>query len=205
MSVAPITPTEDHSESHANDWASRDIVYSAAFEDSVMRTVLAPPQPTGIVLLDEGEEPSHPSVESIPRNAVIPASLPSFSSSELPLSLDHPARRYRSSVPGINLTHPGGVLEGGPGPGVASESTAEDRREVVQDIIEQLGVRNARAFWGAVAIEKMEAIRELEERAHARRKAIRSNEAVERELDGLKEQRNLEVRVLQRRAGMGKG
>lgn len=171
-----------------------------------MQTVLnPPPQSSGITLLDEGQEPTSPTGESIPRSAIDPSSLSGFNPHELPLSLDHPARRYRSSVPGVNLTHPGGLLEGGPGPGAATSGAAEERKEVVQDIIEEHGARNARDFWAAVAMEKKEAVRELEERMQARRKAIRNNEAVERELDGLKEQRNLEVRVLQRRAGMGKG
>lgn len=180
-----------------------EVAYDADFEDSVMVTVLHPPRPLGIVVLDQGAKSPSPPTESVRRSDVDTASLPNFDVSELPLGLDHPARRYRSSVPGINLTHPGGLLEGGAGFGGESAAAEGERRELVEEILDEQGIRDAKSFWAAVVRERNEARKELEDRMRARHKAKRTNKEIERELDSLKEKRNLEVRVLERKMGRG--
>ncbi|KAF2101300.1 hypothetical protein NA57DRAFT_53274 [Rhizodiscina lignyota] len=203
MSTAPMTPTEDPFDPSATrSWSSASprSDYDASFEDAVMRIVLSPPHNDGIVLLNEGDEPPI-GIESVQRTSVEVERIPNFAPSALPLPLNHPLRIYRSSVPGIRLTHPGGDLEGGEGPG----SLAQERAGFARELIDDNRIRNAPQFWRVVEQEKGEALKELEEKMRARQDAIRQNEKLENQLDALKEQRDLEVRVWNRRKGLGKG
>lgn len=170
-----------------------------------MRTVLSPPAPSGIVVLDDGDDTSGHTT-SILRSAIDTSTLPEFRLSELPLPLDHPSRKYRSTVPGICYTHPGGLLEGGSGPGSSDPAATAQRTEFVQNLIEEhQHIRRHANFLQFVEKEKQEALKELEERMQARQKAIMQNEDIEAQLVQKKEQRDLEVRVWERKVGMGKG
>lgn len=205
MSREPMTPQDDQFEpGSASYWSNHSIAYKRDFEDAVMQIVLKPPELDGIVLLNNGENaPNNPSAVS--RSDIDCSTLPKVTLEDLPLPLDHPSRVFRCTVPGIRLTHPGGLLEGGLGPG-SSEATAENERiEFVQTLIEENHVRKASNFWQVVEKEKQDAMRELADRMRARDKATRQNEDIEQQLIQLREQRDLEVRVWERRMGMGKG
>jgi hypothetical protein len=195
-----MTPTDEPFDPNSGRTWSSGPEYDAAFEDSVMRIVLNPPPADGVILLNDGDDPPVGS-GSVLRTAVDLERIRTFATSELPLPLDHPLRVYRSSVPGIRLTHPGGELEGGEGPGMSTSERASFARELIEDN----RLRSATQFWRIVENEKREALKELEEKMRARQDAIRKNELLESQLDVLKEQRDIEVRVLNRRRGMGKG
>jgi hypothetical protein len=164
-----------------------------------MRVILNPPVPDGIVVVNEGED-APPNAESVHISSIDLNKLPNFPASALPLPLNHPARVYRSMIPGIRLTHPGGDFEGGAG----SSSTASDRADFARELAEDGHIKNAAQFWRVVQQEKRETLKELEEKMTARQEAIKHNEKLESQLDALKEQRDLEVRLWNRARGMGK-
>lgn len=195
MATEPMAEGDDpFTTGVAAQWTTRPIAYNATFEDSVMRTVLTPPQSDGIILLKDGDDAPTDEPSSI-RSAIDASTLPEFAPTDLPLPLDHPSRIYRSTVPGIRYTHPDGALEGGEGPGAA------ERADYVQRLVEEHRLRSPKYFWQVVEVERRDALRLLEERMRAREKAIRQNEDVEAQLVQKKEQRDLEVRVWERRMG----
>lgn len=206
MSAAPMTPTDEPFDPGPNrGWSEASSIppnkYDASFDDSVMRTVLSPPPQSGAVLLNDGD-PFPTKGEFMPRSSILEASLPDFPQSSLPLRLNHPLRIYRSTVPGIRYAHPYGDLEGGEGEGASANRRANFARELIEDN----RICNATQFWRIVDQEKRETLKELEQKMQTRQDAIRQNEKLEGQLDALKEQRDLEVRVWNRRKqAMGKG
>ncbi|KAJ9620452.1 hypothetical protein H2203_007658 [Taxawa tesnikishii (nom. ined.)] len=165
------TPQDSEEESTHATWLPRDIRYDEAFENSVKEIVENPPSgPTGIrLLLDDSAEDPEPGV-SVRIRDVKARDLPTIRFGDLPLPLDDSRRKFASPIPGINLTHPGGYLEGARDKGRGSP---------------------ARNTGGEIA-----SCRELvEERMKDREDALQHNARIEKEIKTLMDQREMEVKI----------
>ncbi|KAI9653735.1 MAG: hypothetical protein M1821_006929 [Bathelium mastoideum] len=186
MAAAPLTPQEDTNElSH-----SAKLRYDEAFETEVAEVVNNPPPADGIPV-DGEKETSMTDAWS--------QELPDIAHDELPLPLQDPRRKFRSPVAGVRLTHPGGLLEGGP---ALDEDVAE-----AQKFIDQFQVKSSEELEQKVSQQLQVAMDELRSRASARQAAVENNEKVDRELQQHVAQREVEVRIEQRakeRKGTGR-
>ena len=170
MAAAPLTPQEDTNDPSHNG----EPRYDEVFEKDVANVVVSPPPADGIVV--EGDTSSHEA--------------PDIQQDELPLPLSDPRRKFRSPIPGIRLTHPGGMLEGGP--------SQDDDITEAQKFIDHFQIRNNEELQQKMSQEMQNALDELRSRASARQNAMENNEKIDRELQQLVAQREVEVRVWQR-------
>ncbi|KAF2230948.1 hypothetical protein EV356DRAFT_535903 [Viridothelium virens] len=178
MTPAPLTPQEDHNDAHKGE-----LRYDESFERDLARVVGSPLPADGIHVVYGEEKPGDNEVHII---HVRPQDLPDVQHEELPLSLNDPRRKFRSPIPGVKLTHPGGLLEGGPG----SDHDAED----AQKFIDHFQIRSSEELRQRISEQTDIAIEELKSRVNARQTAIENNEKVDKELA----QKEMEVRILQR-------
>ena len=190
-------PTPPQEEAPSNAYATyvpRDIRYSAEFEDALARVALAPGATRdGIRVIPDYSDEQPVDGVSVRAQDVSLQSLPQITENELPLALDDPRRVFRSPVPGVRLTHPGGYLEGGPGlnPDIdtfpdeflsgqhASLATPVQLRKVVEKEV------NA-------------SVEQLMERLRARQRARVQNERIAKELKSLTDQHDLELNLHRR-------
>ncbi|GAB7346430.1 hypothetical protein MBLNU457_5127t1 [Dothideomycetes sp. NU457] len=193
MSQAPTTPKSNTDEDgNYASWLPRDISYNVTFENSVcdILTSSDPSQkPTGLrILADDATEQSIPGVALRMRD-IDTSTLPIIPLESLPLDLSDPRRKYASPIPGINLTHPFGYLEGGPG-------IAPSDDEFARHFIHEHKIRGPEALKRTVE-QELEANMELaRERMRARKEAREKNERIEREIKSLGEQIEMEIKVL---------
>ena len=162
----------DHSGDHHASWLPRDVPYNEAFEDAAADLLLAPASSRKPPSAPPGDTP-----------------LPKLSLSDLPLALNDPRRRFPSSIPGLNLTHPGGYLEGGPG-----IDPSED--EFARHFVSEHRVHDAQGLAAAVAREVERHIGVARERARERRRARERNEQITADIKKAVDQMELETRVL---------
>ena len=158
--------------------AEHKIPYRRSYEDNVMKVVLNPPVSDGI----EVKEP-------LPAYL---ASRPEIPADQLPLPLDDSRRHFKSEIPGIRLTHHKGLYEGGP------ESASDEDEKFAQGLIRKHGVKTKEDLERAVAQEMEAAKEELRQRMQRRKEAIDVNEAVEKELNTLKMDREFELNAQKR-------
>ena len=193
MAQAPSTPKSNTDEDNVYaSWLPRDVPYNASFEDRVCDILISEEplaQSTGIrILPDDTSEEPQPDI-SVRSREIDPSTLPAITQSSLPLALSDPRRKYASPIAGINLTHPGGYLEGGPG-------IAPSDDEYARHFILEHKVRNGEELSVTVARE-IEANLELaRERMRARKEARDKNERIAREMKSLEEQMEMETKVL---------
>ena len=192
MSHAPRTPRSDPEDDtqHAH-YLPRDIPYHAPFEDSIETALLSPSRDMkkGLkVLSPDSAETSIPD-RTIHASDIDISTLPTLSMSDLPLPLSDSRRIFASPLPGINLTHPGGYIEGGPG-----YSPHDD--EFARQFIPEHGIRNSAQLTQVVAGQIAENVALLEDRMRARRKAKEENGRIQREIKALTDQMEMETRVL---------
>lgn len=194
MTTDPLTPQDEPPANGmlTNMFDPSKIPYTAAFEDAVMQVILNPPPMDGIQREDE-HAVAAPSSPSNANGSSTHLSLPTVPFSELPLPLSDPRRRYQSPVAGIRLTHPGGWLEGGPGP-----ELGERRAFALAFAARYHGVRTPEELRRRVADETRARMQELAERMRARQDAIENNARVERDMAQLVAQRETERRVEKR-------
>lgn len=191
MARAPSTPRSANSDdgNHAS-WLPRDIPYSSVFEDSVQDILFNPPRiNNGIQILPDDALSSPKAGRSIRLRDVPSSSLPEISFSSLPLPLNDSRRIYASPIPGINLTHPGGYLEGGPG-----ISPSED--EFARHFIADNRVRDVDGLQDVVQRDMRENLELARQRMRNREEAKEHNARIEREMKTLSDQMDLETRVL---------
>lgn len=193
MSQAPTTPKSEVSdEGPTASWLPRDIPYNSAFEDSVCDILTITDSSSSNVGLRviprDSFETAEPG-ESIHARDIPSSTLPEIPFSSLPLPLSDARRKYASPIPGINLTHPGGYLEGGPG--IAASDDEFARHFVLEHKIcapAELEATVAREIAANLELAKAR----MEKRKEAREK----NERVRREIKALSEDMDLEIKVL---------
>lgn len=183
------TPQDSEEESTHATWLPRDIRYDEAFENSVKEIVENPPSgPTGIrLLLDDSAEDPEPGV-SVRIRDVKARDLPTIRFGDLPLPLDDSRRKFASPIPGINLTHPGGYLEGGPG------FSPEDD-EFANLFMAQHEIRDADHLRETLEGEIASCRELVEERMKDREDALQHNARIEKEIKTLMDQREMEVKI----------
>jgi hypothetical protein len=152
------------------------VPYNAAFDDSLMSTMLY--IPSSYQQRSNGEQPL---------NAA------SITPEHLPIPLSSHLRTHPSGVPGVALTHPHGSLYGGPQP--HSEAALH---AYAQDLIASNGITSRSELAVLIEREIVDARSELEERLDARRSARERNQEVEREISKLVDEREMEIRVAER-------
>lgn len=193
MSQAPTTPKSntDEDRNYAS-WLPRDIPYSVAFENSVCDILTSSDpsrRPTGVrIIAENAAEQSIPTV-SLRMRDIDMSTLPIISLDTLPLDTNDSRRKYASPIPGINLTHPGGYFEGGPG-------IAPSDDEFARHFIHEHKIRGPKALKRTVEQELEANLQLARERMRARKEAREKNERIEREIKSLGEQIEMEIKVL---------
>lgn len=171
MSNAPLTPGEDpEPTSPVIDYSPITVQYNEAFENDLMHSIL---------------EPSN--LNSRPQT-----SPPLIDPTALPIPLSSPLRTYPSPVPGILLTHPNGYHTGGPGP---SPSTIN---EFADNFIKEYEIQDAGQLERIVEDKVRVLMYTAKDRMREREVAIQKNKDVEKQLQNLEEQRNIERRVAEK-------
>jgi len=174
------------SQSLSNGISHDSVPYAATFSNDLMRIVLQPPSiTTGISVIPES------------LNDLDLCSLPSISAEALPLSLDDPRRIYPSSIPGVNLTHPGGWLEGGAGKVPLSQPRDSPSADAEAYLVRH-SIRNRKQLQEQIEQDIAVQMEELRVQMRKREEAVRANEEVEREVERLVEQRKLERKIEER-------
>jgi len=193
MSQAPTTPKSNTDEDgDYASWLPRDIPYNVAFENSVCDVLTssdAPQKSTGLRIISEDADEEPIPNASIRLRDIEISTLPVIPLDTLPLDADDSRRKYASPIPGINLTHPGGYLEGGPG-------IAPSDDEFARHFIHEHKIRGAEALKRTVEQELEANIELAKERMRARKEAREKNERIEREIRSLGEQIEMEIKVL---------
>ncbi|KAK5139057.1 hypothetical protein LTR04_003928 [Oleoguttula sp. CCFEE 6159] len=179
MPTAPLTPEDTNITDNVGDstWSLEDIPYDERFENDVMHLVISPPHNSSGIEPSEAEAPD-PSAISF---------------TELPLPLSDARRVYRSPISGLLLTHPDGLLHGGPYP-----NTVSSMSEVAQKFVQCHSISTSEQLERRVTHE-IEAQKELlRQRMRAREEAVENNARVDRELAQLQAQREVEVKIEKR-------
>ncbi|GAB7353051.1 hypothetical protein MBLNU459_g3604t1 [Dothideomycetes sp. NU459] len=189
MSPATSPSADAASDSKHAAWLPADIPYSAAYENAVKQAIVyPPPRSSGIRILRDGSaEEAQPGI-SVRASDIDPASLPDIAFDDLPLPLDDKRRIYASPLPGINLTHPGGYFEGGPG-------FAPNHDAFAAEFITQFNIGDATQLHDAVEKEIGQHIEVARERMAAREAALQQNARIEKEIKTLMDQREMEVKI----------
>ncbi|KAK3112812.1 hypothetical protein LTR53_010523 [Teratosphaeriaceae sp. CCFEE 6253] len=195
LSGGPTPPQEEQPNSAYASYVPHDLAYNADFEDSLMRVALDPNvKQDGIrIIPDDSPEQAEPGI-SVRLSDVSHESLPTITEDVLPLPLNDPRRIFASAVPGVNLTHPGGYLEGGPGLAPDMDTFPDDYFQNHPDISSPDELRKA------IRKEVDASVELLKERLRERRMAKIKNEQVEKELKVLNEQHDMELRTLNKMA-----
>lgn len=181
-------------------YVPHDIKYSAAFEDSMMATLLEnddnsiATQSVGLRVLPIDSDEQAVKDISVRAQDVSIQSLPIIPEDELPLALNDSRRIFASNVPGIKLTHPGGYLEGGPGLDPEIDTFPDDF------LSKNPGLGSAAELESAVAKEVETNVDLLKQRLRARQKAKERNEQIERELKTLMDNHDMELKMQRRMA-----
>ncbi|KAH0018745.1 hypothetical protein KCU78_g7045, partial [Aureobasidium melanogenum] len=166
------------------------IPYSAHYENALYHILEYPPRSRdGIFIIpnDSSEQPKQG--VSVRERDIDPASLPQISLQQLPLSVHDPRRVFASPIPGLRLTHPGGYLEGGPGP------SPEEQKTWAREFVEKEGVVGEEALDMAVQHHMQQNMALAKERMRARYDALQQNTRIEKEIKTLMDQREMEVKI----------
>ncbi|KXT02825.1 hypothetical protein AC578_5371 [Pseudocercospora eumusae] len=194
---APTPPQEEQPNGAYATYVPHDLKYDPDFEDALMQPVLnalSASASHAIRLIPEGSSDLPVEGVSVRAQDISIESLPNISEEELPLPLDDPRRKFASPVPGINLTHPGGYLEGGPGLDPDMDTFAEDFFDRNRHVTTSEDMR------AAIQREIDENKELLQERLRARQEAKEKNERIEKELKIMQEEHEMERKVNKRMA-----
>jgi len=163
-----------------------------------MRVVLHPPTTaTGIGIIPESASDTPLPHSSIRLTDIDLSCLPTIATEALPLSLEDPRRIYSSSISGVNLTHPGGWLEGGAGPIPLSQTQNPPSADAEAYLVRH-AIRTPEQLHEQIQRDIATPMEELREMMRKREEAVRANEEVEREVERLVEQRKLERKIEER-------
>lgn len=191
MTQIPTTPrSEPDDESTYASRLPHEIPYDGDFQDSVQAVITNPPKTDpALRIIPNGSDEAPKQGTSIRESAIDRATLPQIAFSELPLPLSDSRRIYASPVPGINLTHPGGYLEGGPGIAPADD-------EFARHFIAENNIRTAEELEAAVQREISANVELLRQRMWNRAEAKERNKRIGKEIATLTDQMDLETKVL---------
>ena len=174
-----------------------DSPYSERFTDQLMRAVLDPVSPKGTVVLDKGSS-------AITNSDVVrleDAALPDVSPLDVPLPLEDPRRVYRSAIPGVLLTHPGGPVEGGAPLNLAGSTVdssgppAPEVRELAQRLIKSNSIKSAAQLKKTIASETQKHLDDLRTQMQDRNEAIAENERLGKEIKQIEAERATERKI----------
>lgn len=204
--AAPHSPPESPPQQVQNLLPDLDVPYSAAFTNDLMHTVNEPPtEKTGTAIYNPALLRGSGGNEStVKLDEIDTARIPDVDAADLPLPLDDPRRVYESNVPGVRLTHPGGSLHGGTSTSVPAahskdaSAVAEDVEEYAMSLIRSNGLRNATLLKKLIAGETARSNEELGRRMRERQEAVEHNERVDKEIQQLQAQREMERRLEER-------
>ncbi|KAK3726060.1 hypothetical protein LTR37_000208 [Vermiconidia calcicola] len=193
-SVGPTPPHDDEPTGIYVHYIPHDMKYSAEFEDSLIQVVLDSPdkQDNGIKVILEDSDECPVDGASVRAQDISPESLPTLTESDLPLPLDDARRKFASPIAGVNLTHPNGYLEGGPGLEPSMDTFPDDF------LSNNPNITNSDQLQKAVKKEIDASIEALKERMEARQKAKDRNEQITKEIKMLTDQHDMELRLQQR-------
>jgi hypothetical protein len=180
-------PTKQHQYAA---YEPHQIPYSAHYENALYHILEYPPRARDAIFVipDHSSEQPKQAV-SVRARDIDPDSLPKLSLHQLPLSTHDPRRVFASPVPGIRLTHPGGYLEGGPGP------SPEDQRKWAREFLERERVESEEQLGMAVQHHMQQNMALAKERMRARYHALQQNARIEKEIKTLMDQREMEVKI----------
>lgn len=171
-------------------YVPHDLKYSATFEDALVDAILnSDGKHTGIRIIPEDSDEQAIEGESVRLSDIQLHSLPNIDEEELPLRLDDSRRIFASPIPGVNLTHPGGYLEGGPGLDPEMDTFPDDF------LSSRPRVSSAPQLQRALQTEINARMEMLKERLRARQKAKERNEQIEKELKTLTDQHDMELKI----------
>ncbi|EMD00499.1 hypothetical protein BAUCODRAFT_172013 [Baudoinia panamericana UAMH 10762] len=188
----PTPPSEEPSRSLYANYVPNDLTYNADFEDSLITTVLhgeTGGRTPGIRVLPGNSMEMAEQGVSIRASDVSLQSLPFIPEHDLPLPLTDTRRIFASPLSGINLTHPGGYLEGGPGLDPEMDTFPDDF------IANRPHIHTSVDLHRAIHEEVEKATELLRQRLRRREEARETNERVERELKTLMDEHKMEMRV----------
>ncbi|KAK3629059.1 hypothetical protein LTR56_018295 [Elasticomyces elasticus] len=189
-SGGPTPPQDEQLNGLYASYVPHDLVYNADFEDSLMRAALDPDaKRDGIRIIPSGSTERAQEGLSVHLSDALLQSLPIIAEDELPLPLNDSRRIYASPVPGVKLTHPGGYIEGGPGLAPNMDTFPDDYFQNNPEITSADEFRKARTKEVEASIEL------LKERLRARQGAKEKNEQIEKQLQKLREEHDMELRV----------
>lgn len=177
-------------------YVPHDLKYNADFEDSLADVLLEAPNTTdsGLRVIPENSDEQPRDGISVRATDIHLPDLPSIAEEQLPIPLNDPRRIYRSSVPGIKLTHPGGYLEGGPGLDPEMDTFPDDF------ISHRPQISTQAQLDAAIGKEVAASVEVLKERMRARRRAKEKNDQIEKELRALVDQHSMELKIQRRLA-----
>ncbi|KAF1985306.1 hypothetical protein K402DRAFT_334776 [Aulographum hederae CBS 113979] len=169
--------------------------YNARFEDSLMETVLASNSTRGGMTV----LPSTSTAKAVPGKSIViteidSSTLPFIRPSELPLPLNDERRTYQSPIPGVRFTHPGGAIEGGPGP-FGPLGMDENRAKEAQDFIEEHGIRTQAQFSKVLEQKRAQCMKKVKEAMEQRMEAKQQNQDLDGEIKTLEIEREMERKV----------
>jgi hypothetical protein len=144
QSISPRAKGTQQQHQYAT-YQPHQIPYSAHYENALYHILEYPPRSRDAIFVipDHSSEQPKQAV-SVRARDIDPSSLPQLSLQQLPLSTHDPRRVFASPIPGIRLTHPGGYLEGGPGP------SPEDQKKWAREFLEREGVESEEQLGMAV-------------------------------------------------------
>lgn len=192
-SGGPTPPQEEQSNNVYASYIPHDLKYSVDFEDSLIDILLdSTGADDGIRIIPHDSDEQGVDGVSVRAKDISPESLPSLTKDDLPLPLDDPRRKFASPVPGINLTHPSGYLEGGPPLQPNMDTFADDF------LANHPHVATPEQLRRAVQKQVDSSIELLKGRLTARQKAKEKNDQIGRELKVLRDQHDMELRIHER-------
>jgi hypothetical protein len=172
--------------SFAPDSASDDApkpIEDAAWEDELMYAILKNEKQ-----ILSGALP--PLASSTAKTTMAPLIIPSVL---LPLSINAPERKYPSALPGINVTHPHGALQGG-----GTAYTKRSLRADVADILDVDSLRKRSELVRRVQGDINKSRSDLVRSAKARKELIDHNNRIREQLKLLDKEREEEIAFEQR-------
>jgi hypothetical protein len=189
QSVSPRNSAHDIPTAYAA-WSPHDMAYSEHFENALHHILEYPPRSRDGITIIPQDSPDHPQPGvSIRARDVDPRSLPIVALQHLPLSVHDPRRIFASPLPGLRLTHPGGYLEGGPGP------SPDDQHAYARDFVERNNITHPEQLAMAVQHHMAHSIALAKDRMRARYDAQTHNARIEKEIKTLMDQRDMEVKI----------
>jgi hypothetical protein len=190
QSISPRAKGTQQQQHQYATYQPHQIPYSAHYENALYHILEYPPRSRDAiyVISDHSSEQPKQAV-SVRARDIDPSSLPQLSLQQLPLSTHDPRRVFASPIPGIRLTHPGGYLEGGPGP------SPEDQKKWAREFLEREGVESEEQLGMAVQHHMQQNMALAKDRMRARYHALQQNARIQKEIKTLMDQREMEVKI----------